>query len=214
MNWMDEYNKALQRQRKVEQTVAKTTGKVTSRGGFTGGAVAPVNNKARTRITVTAPVKASSKKKDDEEKWYNSGLFEDGYDFGDVTKTILGITDDTASLKDLTWNSAKRGYYNSRYGEESFKAMDGLANDKETYKNILAGEEYQFTPGSKLAEGVSGAFELIGQQARQFTHPRTLAATGTAAGLAAIAGQAGPQVLVPEEVVTVPGAAIAAFKAG
>lgn len=24
-------------------------------------------------------------------KWYNSGLFEDGWDFGDVTKTILGI---------------------------------------------------------------------------------------------------------------------------
>lgn len=151
---------------------------------------------------------------DEKKKWYQKGRFEDGWDFGDLTKTILGINEDSASLLDLTWNSAKKGYYNSRYGEESFKAMDGLSNNKEVYEKLLSGEEYQFTPGSKVAEGVSGAFELIGQQARQFTHPRTLAAAGTAAAGAFALGQAGPQVLAPEEIVTVPGAAIAGFTAG
>ena len=120
----------------------------------------------------------------------------------------------TASLKDLTWNSLKRGYYNSLYGEESFKAMNREQNQKEAYEKILAGEDYQFAPGNDFAGAVSGAMELIGQQARQFTHPRTVAAVG-AAGIGAFAlGQAGPQVLAPEEVITVPGAMAAAFSAG
>ena len=146
--------------------------------------------------------------------WYKKGHFEDGYDIGDVTKTILGIDEDSASLKELTWGSLKKGYQNARYGEESFYAMEGKANQKEAYEKLLESEEYQFTPGNKLASGISGAFELLGQQARQFTHPRTLALTGGAAGMAAIAGQAGPQVLVPEEVVSVPIAAMAGFKTG
>ena len=146
--------------------------------------------------------------------WYKKGHFEDGYDIGDVTKTILGIDEDSASLKELTWGSLKKGYQNARYGEESFYAMEGKANQKEAYEKLLESEEYQFTPGNKLASGISGAFELLGQQARQFTHPRTLALTGGAAGMAAIAGQAGPQVLVPEEVVSVPLAAVAGFKTG
>lgn len=165
---------------------------------------ARVNNRMTTK----------KKKDEDEEKWYEKGHFEDGYDFGDVTKTILGIDEDSASLKDLTVNSLKRGYYNSLYGEESYKAMSGQKNQKEAYKQLLESEEYQFTPGSKFASGVSGAFELGGQMFRQFTNPRTLALTGGAAGAAAIAGQAGPQVLLPEEIVTVPAAAAAGFAAG
>jgi len=153
-------------------------------------------------------------KGEEETPWYQSGLFADGYDFGDVTKTILGINEDSASLLDLTWNSAKRGFYNARLGEESYDALMGSANEKEKYEQILAGEEYQFTPGNDLASGVSGSFEQIGQLVRQFTNPRTVAFTGAAAGAAAIAGQAGPQVLLPEEIITVPAATIAAFSAG
>lgn len=179
-----------------------------------GNDIAPVSSRVTNRMTVGDIAPTSSKKKDKEDKWYNSGLFEDGWDFGDVTKTILGIDEDSASLKELTWNSAKKGYYNARYGEESFKAMDGLANEKDVYAKILAGDEYQFTPGNKFAEGVSGAFELIGQQARQFSNPTTLGMAGTAAVGAFALGQAGPQALAPEEVITVPGAAIAGFSAG
>ena len=157
------------------------------------------------------PLRKTSEEEENERKWYQKGHFEDGYDFGDITKTILGVTEDSASLKDLTWNSLKRGYYNARYGEESFAAMNGSQNDKEVFEKILAGDEYQFTPGNDVAGAVSGAFELLGQQARQFTNPRTLAFTGSAAAAAAIAGQAGPQVLLPEEIITVPAAASAAL---
>lgn len=172
--------------------------------------IAPVRESVQSRMTT----RHDDGEEEEEKKWYEKGLFEDGWDFGDVTKTILGIDEDSASLKDLTWGSLNRGYYNARYGEESYKALTGAENDKDTYKKILEGEEYQFTPGNKFAIGVSGAFEQVGQQLRQFTNPRTLAFTGSAAGAAAIAGQAGPQVLLPEEVITVPAAGIAAFTAG
>ena len=43
---------------------------------------------------ISAKVRANALLKEEEEKkWYEKGLFEDGYDFGDVTKTILGISD-------------------------------------------------------------------------------------------------------------------------
>ncbi len=166
-------------------------------------AIAPVASKVIT-----------SAKKKEKKKWYKSEVFDDGYDFGDVTKAILGISDDTASLKDLTVGSLKKGYYNAVYGEESFKAMNGGKNQKDAYAKILEGDEYQFAPGNDAASAVSGAMELIGQQFRQFTNPSTLALTGTAATMAAVAGQAGPQALLPEEVITVPAAATAAFAAG
>ena len=168
---------------------------------------APIAKKLTTSYT-------KKKKKEDKKKWYESELFDDGYDFGDVSKAILGVSDDTASLKELTVGSLKRGYYNSLYGEETFKAMNGQQNYKDEYKKILEGDEYQFTPGNDAAGAVSGAMELLGQQFRQFTNPRTLAFTGTAAGAAFAAGQAGPQVLVPEEIISVPAAALAGFKTG
>lgn len=153
----------------------------------------------------------SAKKK---KKWYETGLFEDGYDFGDVSKTILGVNDESASIKDLTVNSFKRGYYNSVYGEESYDAMLGRKNNKDAYKNLLESDEYQFAPGNDFAGGVSGAFELLGQQYRQFTNPRTMAYVGTAVSGAILAGNAGPQALAPEEIVTVPAAAAFGFTTG
>lgn len=182
--------------------------------------IAPVRFTAAKRDSTVAErvdARAKGKKKDEEEKddrkWYQKGHFEDGYDFGDLTKTILGISDDTASLKDLTVNSLKRGYYNSLYGEESYAEMLGEKNQKDEYKKLLESDEYQFAPGNDFASGISGAMELIGQQARQFTNPRTLAFTGSAVGAAILAGNAGPQALVPEEIISVPAVATAAFKA-
>lgn len=138
----------------------------------------------------------------------------DGYDFGDITKSILGISEDSASLKDLTINSAKRGYYNALYGEESFRELSGEKNNKEYYKQLLSGEDYQFTPNGDIAEGVSGAFEQLGQTWRQLTNPRTVTAVTGAMGVAALAGQAGPQALLPEEVVSIPVAAGIGFMSG
>lgn len=166
-------------------------------------------------IAPVSTIKKYTETKEYEEKpWYEKGLFADGYDFGDVSKTILGLDKENASLLDLTWNSAERGFYNARYGEETYKAMTGQKNQKEAVEAILADDKYDFAPGSTVGKAVSGAFELLGQQARQWTHPRSLAAATGAAGAVALAGQAGPLVLAPEEIITVPGAFIAGMTAG
>ena len=49
---------------------------------------------APTANTFTAPVRPTTK--DDSRKWFKSGAFDDGYQFGDVTKTILGTAGDAA----------------------------------------------------------------------------------------------------------------------
>ena len=115
---------------------------------------------------------------------------------------------------DLTVGSLKQGYYNSRYGQESYKAMLGQENEKEKYQELLEGDEYKFVPSNWVERGLSGGLSMVGQQARQLTDPRTLGAAMTAAGTAAWLGNAGPQALAPEEVVTVPMATGAALKAG
>lgn len=117
-----------------------------------------------------------------------------------------------ANLKDILVNSAKQGYYNSLYGEESYKSMSGRKNDKEKYANILDSDDYKFVPQGKIASAVSGAAGLLGQQVYQTTNPTALAMGATAAAGAAIAGQAGPQALVPEEVLTVPSAFVTGLK--
>jgi len=63
---------------------------------------------------------------------------------------------------------------------------------------------------------LGGASRILGQMSN--TLPQALsygAATGLGfGGAAALAGQAGPQALAPEEIITVPGAALAGFKVG
>ena len=75
-----------------------------------------------------------------------------------------------ASWWDSTVNSAKRGYYNALYGEESFAAMEGRKNYADVYKKILEGDEYQFEADGWAKKAVSGAAELLGQMGRQFTN--------------------------------------------
>lgn len=125
--------------------------------------------------------------------------------------------------RDATWGdvllgSLKRGYYNSLYGEETFAQMMGEESDAAKYAELLAGDEYNFEADGWLKKAISGAAELLGQQARQFTNPDTLNAAmlgaGTFAGGALALGQAGPQIAAPEEVITVPAAALTGLKAG
>ena len=111
-----------------------------------------------------------------------------------------------ATLYDMTIGSIKRGYDNAVYGRELYKQMTGQENEADEYAEKMQGEDYNFEAGGLVGRAVSGAAELIGQQVRQWTDPLSLALAGTAATGAAIAGQAGPQVLVPEEVITVPAA--------
>lgn len=119
-----------------------------------------------------------------------------------------------ANLLDLTLGSVKRGYVGSRKGQEAYKAMMGQENELEEYTRRLEDSEYNFRAEGVIGTAVSGAAELLGQQVRQWTDPRSLSAAGGAAALASVAGKAGPQALVPEEIVTVPAAFGIGMQAG
>lgn len=111
-----------------------------------------------------------------------------------------------ANLKDIAFNSAKRGFIQSRYGQECFKEMMGQKNNKKYYEDLLKSYDYNFEPDKWYEKAISGAMELVGQQARQWTDTKTITGAATAATMAAAAGQMGPQVVFPEEIVTVPAA--------
>ena len=119
-----------------------------------------------------------------------------------------------ANFWDVTINSVKRGYVQSLYGQESYKAITGQKNNKSYYEEKLKSEDYSFVPDNKVEEWVSGAMELLGQQVKQWTDPRSIGMGTAAAGAAAIAGQAGPQVLAPEEIITVPSAFVGGMAVG
>lgn len=118
-----------------------------------------------------------------------------------------------ATLKDLTINSFQKGYFNNRYGEEAYNRLIGKENNAEKYRKILEEEKYQFKPDNWFEEEVSDAFSGIAEMVYPVTRPqvwnRAVQGAGMGLGWAIGAGQAGPQVATPEEVVTVPAAVVA-----
>ena len=131
-------------------------------------------------------------------------------------RRLSGVRD--ATWKDATIGSLKRGFQQSRLGDESFEKMMGQTNNAEAMTDILHSDEYNFEAEGYLKEGISGALEMIGQQGYLWTRPETpktvLASTLVGAGTAALAGQLGPQALLPEEAVTAPIGAVVGFKTG
>ena len=134
--------------------------------------------------------------------------------FEQLKKDIEENTPRSASFWDNTVNSFKKGWIQSLYGQEAYKAMTGQKNNKDYYKQMLDSEDYSFVPDNWFEKAISGASELLGQQVKQWTDPRSIAAGTAAAGTVAIAGQAGPQIAAPEEIVTVPGAFLTGMAAG
>lgn len=83
---------------------------------------------------------------DSEKKWYEKGLFEDGYDFGDVTKTLLGIEDKkklktfeapdtTLSLEEL---KKKQEYYANRTWNNADQLAESLKYTQQYNQMALA----------------------------------------------------------------------------
>ena len=127
---------------------------------------------------------------------------------GKSTDVKFFETDDSmrkGGFIDNTWNSLLRGFYSSKYGTERYKEMQGQANEAEKYRKALEDDKFQFK-SSGFGGAVSGAAELLGQMIYQTTNPRSTAYGAGMAGMAALAGNAGPQAIIPEEIITVPSA--------
>lgn len=119
-----------------------------------------------------------------------------------------------ATLKDLTVNSFQQGFYNANYGKELYKEMSGNKNYADFYGNKLEDDKYRFEPKGLLQKAVSGASRQLGQHSVQATDPTTVSMMGGALAAALVAGNSGPQALLPEEIITGPGAVAMAYKAG
>ena len=52
--------------------------------------------KKRKKALPKKPTSSTKKKDDEDDKWFKSGAFDDGYQIGDITKTILGTAGDVA----------------------------------------------------------------------------------------------------------------------
>ena len=115
---------------------------------------------------------------------------------------------------DLTVNSFKYGYNDSARGQEAWKSMHGQENELDKYNELLSSEEYNFEADDWWEKMLSGASQQVGQWVKQLTDPDTAALAIGSGGAALLAGQAGPQVLLPEEILTVPLAFTAGMKAG
>ncbi len=115
-----------------------------------------------------------------------------------------------ATIKDITVNSFKRGYNTRNLGKEIYKNITGQNNSHAYYDELLKGKDYNFKPGNRFEKMVSNASEFLGGQAHQWTDPEAVGAGLGAAGGTILAGQAGPQAALPEEILTAPAAYLAA----
>ena len=117
MGFMDEYYKVLQEESQKSGSggtgttngsnfMAEYNRAIASVGGFSSNSGsnqgnlrtfdAPVSERIASRTTVSSKKKKKKDEEEKERKWFQKGLFEDGYDLGDISKTILGTVTDTA----------------------------------------------------------------------------------------------------------------------
>ncbi len=103
-----------------------------------------------------------------------------------------------ASIGDLIFGGLSQGYYNARYGDESYSRMMGKDNDAEAYEAELNSDRYKFLPKGFVGKAVHGAMNQLGQLAYQTFNPETLAyvagsgAAGGVVGAGLGAGLASP----------------------
>ena len=96
MGFLDEYNKALEEEKKKKKknTSSTTTKKTSSFMDTYRSSLAGMTQVAEDDIAPILPTVTTRSTKKDKRKWFEKGAFEDGYQFGDVTKTILGSATD------------------------------------------------------------------------------------------------------------------------
>ena len=100
-----------------------------------------------------APIKTSNKKENKKRTWFNTAAFDDGYDVGDVTKTLIGTTKD---VTDDFFTGAARigegvvdlGAYAVGAGAKAF-GNDKLANNTKKFISRNLVDEHKI--GEKIA---------------------------------------------------------------
>lgn len=119
-----------------------------------------------------------------------------------------------ANTADIVFNSASRGWNQSKMGVEYNREMFGLNNDVDKYEELLASDRYKYIPKGKFQEAISGTAELLGQMGEGFFNWETQGLGAAGAGTAFVLGQLGPQAAIPEELLSMPGMYLKGIHAG
>ncbi len=115
-----------------------------------------------------------------------------------------------ANFYDSTIGAFKRSYYNMKYGKEAYEKKQGMENEADKYKELLASDEFNTYTDNKALQTLQFIGDWLGQQFYIASDPRTAGSVAAAGTMAALAGQLVP---LPEEALTVPGAMLTGYKA-
>ena len=139
--------------------------------------------------------KKKKKEEEEERSWFSKGAFEDGYDIGDVTKTILGTAGDAATGLVKGFTSGLEGIVDlGAYGVAGI--LDGTGNDDyaDILRNVTAQSQTDQIWGG--LEETADKYSILGDKADAVIDPITQALgyigmMYATAGIGAAAGVSG-----------------------
>ena len=158
MSFMSDYRAALKKLKEQEENDQQTNTTVTSsQGSFMDRYYAEkerlLAEKEEEEDIAPVMTVGTLTGKEEDEPWYKSGLFADGYDFGDISKTILGLDKKNESVSP----SKNLESLLTVYSNDDFKAKSGYVS--------TAAEGFWDRFGSKYGMGYNDLqYEYINNQ--------------------------------------------------
>lgn len=149
-NWQQTYEQLKKKKKEIDNAeskkeVNKINQKYEIKPNALNESYAPTNKLPLQLPSYAKAPLPTVKKKEEKRTWFNSGAFNDGYDFGDITKTILGTAGDigTNALKGVA--SAGEGLAKLIVGGTA-EVSDWVGADdfSKKLKNRLAGKDEEF----------------------------------------------------------------------
>lgn len=183
MGFMDDYRKALEEEQAKQKKKKKKQDASANESSFMQeyrANLAQYQADDEDDIAPVAPTVTTtrSNKKDNGRKWFEAGAFEDGYQFGDVSRTILGTASDIgenvlAGALGMGEKAVDAGAYlvggaggllgnkNLRDNMGEFIKKD-LYNEEEVAKRIILGTDEHSVFGEKSDSLLQSAGQLAG----------------------------------------------------
>ena len=162
--------------------------------------IAPVGSKRGSSVADRVQARASGgafnrKDKDEEDKWIRKGLFDDGYNIGDITKTILGTAGDVAIGAVKGFTSGVEGIVDlGSYGVAGVLDAVGKDDDADRLRRTTAKSQTDQLWGG--LEATADKYSILGEKADAVIDPITnalgyIGMMYATAGIGAAAGATG-----------------------
>ena len=129
----------------------------------------------KSAVTTSTSAKTASKKKEEDDGWdfFDAGLFEDGYDFGDITGTLFGTAADAVvsagkGIVSMGEGIADLGLYGASgladlLGADETASLLKKSAQRDTTEDLLGGTSDFLDQYSVLGRTSNSVFEGVGQ---------------------------------------------------